>query len=166
MEAARGLVPLVLAASREPSTGLAPPALSARRALAALALFSEGDRRKEVFDQLRLELRGPPWDQREAAAQALVFATNAGITDATEDLLDAFAADPLNMRGVHRGWLKERLEASLFVAVGTVGTRPAEQRVVTCQAAEKVIAVATIQRADMHCASRQIEPAVRALSRK
>lgn len=110
-EAARDLVPLVLAASREPNIGFGPPALAARRALAALAPFAEGDMREELLDQLRLELQGPPLDQRQAAAQALVLATNAGITDATEDLLRAFAADPLNTRGVQHGWLKERLEA-------------------------------------------------------
>ena len=108
--AARDLVPIVLAASRESNIGFGPPALPARRALAALAPFAESDMREEVLDQLRLELQGPPLDQRKAAAQALVLATNAGITDATEDLLRAFAADPLNMRGVHRGWLRERLE--------------------------------------------------------
>lgn len=110
-EAGRDLLPIVLAASREPNVGWAPPALSARRALAALVAFGEGDLCKEVIQQLRLELQGPPLEQRKAAAQALVLATNAGITDATEDLLRAFVADPLNMRGVHRGWLKERLEA-------------------------------------------------------
>jgi hypothetical protein len=109
--AARDLVPLVLAASREPNIGFGPPALSARRALAALAPLADGALREEVLYQLRLELQGPPLDQRKAAAQALVLATNAGITDATEDLLRAFAADPLNMRGVQRGWLRERLEA-------------------------------------------------------
>ncbi|MGH2845694.1 MAG: hypothetical protein ACRDL0_06690 [Thermoleophilaceae bacterium] len=116
-EAARDLVPLVLAASREPNVGFGPPALPARRALAALALFAEGDQGEAVLDQMRLELQGPPLDQRKAAAQGLVLATNAGITDATEDLLRAFAADPLNTRGVQRGWLRERLEARPDLAV-------------------------------------------------
>jgi hypothetical protein len=110
-EAARDLLPLALAASREPNVGFGPPAMPARRAVAALAPFAEGDMREQVVDQLRHELHGPPLDQRHAAAQALVLATNAGITDATEDLLRAFAADPFNMRGVHPEWLKERLEA-------------------------------------------------------
>jgi hypothetical protein len=110
-DAARDLLPLVLAASREASVGFGPPALPARRALAALAPFAEGDLLDEVLEQLRHELQGPPFDQRKAAAEALVLATNAGIADATEDLLRAFVADPWNIRGVRSGWLKERLEA-------------------------------------------------------
>jgi hypothetical protein len=110
-DAASDLLPLVLGAAREPNVGFGPPALPARRALAALAPFAERDLLEEVLEHLRLELQGPPLDQRKAAAQALVLATNAGITDATEELLRAFVADPWNMRGVHRGWLKERLEA-------------------------------------------------------
>jgi len=136
-EAARDLLPLALAASREPNIGFGPPALPARRALAALAPFAEGEMREEVLEQLRLELQGPPLDQRKAAAQALVLATNAGITDATEDLLRAFAADPLDMRGVHPGWLEARPELAEIIRPGALeGSAPLLALLVEARLAE------------------------------
>ncbi len=83
------------------------PALSARTALATIALALPGDRQEATFCQLRTQLHGNFIDVIRASSETLILATNAGLTDATVDLLDLYLEDSYNL-GVSPMWIAER----------------------------------------------------------
>jgi hypothetical protein len=98
-------------AGGEPDSFFAPqPAHQARLALAAVALALPADQQDPTWQILRRELaRGiSAMDASRKAGSALEHATVFGLTDATAELVSAFAADPYNSR-VGIEWLAERV---------------------------------------------------------
>jgi hypothetical protein len=95
-------------AQRDPDGPVAPqPALGARGALAAIALTAPAELQPDVFAQLVRQLRGNFPDVIQASATALILATNAELTDATGELLDAFLEDPY-LTGISSFWIAEQ----------------------------------------------------------
>ena len=78
------------------------PATTARTALASIALAVPTALREQVYKQLRSQLHGNFINVIRASAEALILATNAGVTDAVPDLLELYIEDPFN-HGVHPG---------------------------------------------------------------
>ena len=107
---------LLAQAASEPDAWVAPqPALTARRALAAVALAAPLKSRPAVFDALTGQLGGGLPDQQWAATQALTLATRAGLTDARAALTQHYIEDPHNSR-VSSLWLGEQARTHVSVS--------------------------------------------------
>ena len=101
---------IITEAKTQPDGWIAPqPALSARNALAAIALSLPADKQKAGFDQLRAQLREGSIDVIRATTLALILCTNVGLTDAVVELLDLYLVDPFNL-GIQPGWIAERAQ--------------------------------------------------------
>jgi hypothetical protein len=94
-------------ARQEPDGPFGPqPVHAARKALATVALVVPPAQREDVFDQLKEQLHGNFIDVVRASTQALILATNAGVSDATTDLLELYLEDSYNL-GVHSAWIAQ-----------------------------------------------------------
>jgi hypothetical protein len=100
---------LTEAAQTAPTIVHPQPSLSARRALAAVALALPERLRPRAWEQLRQDLSHRLIDIARAAANAFVLATSAGLVDARGDLVDRFLDDPYNA-GVSVAWLAREVE--------------------------------------------------------
>ena len=95
-------------ARKDPGHLFAPePAYGARKALAAVLFALPDAIQEEAVAQLRTQLEGNSIDVIQASARALILATNAGLTDATAELLEIFLGDPYNL-GISPMWIAER----------------------------------------------------------
>lgn len=101
---------IIAEAKTEPDGPFAPqPAVGARNALAAIALSLPAEKQKAGFDQLRAQLRRSTIDVIRATTMALILCTNVGLTDAVDELLALYLADPFNL-GISPGWIAERAQ--------------------------------------------------------
>lgn len=99
---------IVEEAQGEPTGLLAPqPVLGARNALAAIALALPPDQREAGFAQLRTQTERNTMDVMRASTVALILATNAGLIDAVDDVVDLYIADPYNLH-IDVGWIVEQ----------------------------------------------------------
>ena len=103
-------VPTLLAeAEKQPTSFLSPqPVLRARQALAAVALSLPDDQRARGLDLLRALALGGYIGTARPAAEALILLTNAGRSDETVTVTQAFLADS-GISGVNSIWVGERL---------------------------------------------------------
>ena len=84
-----------------PSSIVSPqPARRAKEALAALVLSMPAEQQSGALALLRANLGTGLPDVQHAVAEALVLATNAGVTDATRELVESFLAEPCVERRV------------------------------------------------------------------
>lgn len=92
-----------------PSSIVSPqPAHRAKEALAALVLSMPAEQQSDGLAVLRANLGTGLPDVQRAVAEALVLATNAGVTDATRELVESFLAEPA-LSGVSILWVAERI---------------------------------------------------------
>jgi hypothetical protein len=98
-------------ARERPQGIIAPqPAAGARRAVAQTLLALPERHQDAARTQLRSELENPAgFDSLQAACEALILATNAGILDESEILIDGFLVDAA-VRKISSLWVAERLE--------------------------------------------------------
>lgn len=61
------------------------------------------------FEQLRAQLQESTIDVIRATNLALILCTNVGLTDAVDELLDIYLADPFNL-GIEPAWIAERAQ--------------------------------------------------------
>jgi tetratricopeptide (TPR) repeat protein len=95
-------------AQGEPTGFLAPqPVFGARNALAAIALALPADHREAGFGQLRAQVERNTIDVMRSSTLALILATNAGLIDAVDDVVDLYIADPYNLH-IDPGWIVEQ----------------------------------------------------------
>ena len=101
---------IIAEAKKQPDGIVAPqPALGARNALAAIALSLPPEEQQAGFEQLRAQLCGSTIDVVRATTMALILSTNVALTDAVDDIVDLFLANPFNL-GVEPGWIAERVQ--------------------------------------------------------
>ena len=102
---------IIAEAKTEPDGFFAPqPAISARNALAAIVLALPEDKRNASFDQLRAQLQTSSIDVIRATTMALILCTNAGLTNAVDEMVALYLADSFNL-GIEPGWIAERAKA-------------------------------------------------------
>jgi tetratricopeptide (TPR) repeat protein len=95
-------------ARKDPGHLFSPePAYGARKALAAVLFALPDAVQTEALAQLRMQLENNTLDVIQESAQALILATNAGLTDATAELLEIYLRDPYNL-GISPMWIAER----------------------------------------------------------
>lgn len=125
------LAPRLLDLARKAPDGWSAPqpALSARRAVAATALSMPTALQPEVFALLRDNVGLYDISITRGCVDALILATNAGVSDESAFLVDAFLKDA-SVTGISTMWVAERIEHSeeLRMQVRTAaldGSRPA-----------------------------------------
>jgi tetratricopeptide (TPR) repeat protein len=109
---ATAIVEKVIAEAAEPPRGpFAPqPAISARLALAQILFALPEHRLKPAVDQLRDEVSNPSdIETLRAACEALILATNVGLVDESELLIEGYLEDA-SLRNISSLWVAERLE--------------------------------------------------------
>lgn len=111
-EVVDALAPQVLAESEQPMGGLVgpQPANRAREALAALLLALPDEHRDRALVVLRNAATTQHPVIARRAAQSLLLATNAGISDETHFLIERYLAEP-SIVGVSSPWIAARLAA-------------------------------------------------------
>ena len=109
-QAVAPLAPALLAeAEKQPTSLISPqPALRARQALAAIALSLPDEQRARGLDLLRGLALGGYIGTARPAAEALILLTNAGRSDETATVTEAFLADS-GISGVSSIWVGGRL---------------------------------------------------------
>jgi len=98
---------LIAEAKNDADSWVAPqPAPAAKRALAQVFLALPPARRAEAEELLLDELDSPNFSVAKTTAISLVLATNAGVLDSTERLVEAFLRDAYNL-GISIGWVAQ-----------------------------------------------------------
>jgi hypothetical protein len=135
-----------------PSSIVSPqPARRAKEALAALVLSMPAEQHSDALAVLRANLGTGLPDVQRAVAEALVLATNAGVTDATRELVESFLTDP-GLSGVSVLWVAERI----------VGDTATYARVEEAAAAGQGHALEAIAAADVAITNQRVRAAFEA----